>query len=165
MQLVKCKTSCSLWHRDQFVMRTKHANKSWLSPTSAVLQTVHKYYGCKCLLCWVHSFCPKRYRPVHSFKSTVFVYFVCAGLAWDKLILLQLYCTYGLRIGQWSKSVIVLLSCCIPQAQVHWFPINHHIGRIVVKAVRGGIRNTLNCQHIWQIWLIFLWTLWTNFIT
>ena len=43
--------------------------------------------------------------------------------------------TYCLWVGQRPEPVVVLLSCCIPQAQVHWFPINHHIGRVVVKPV------------------------------
>lgn len=44
--------------------------------------------------------------------------------------------TYGLWVRQRPESVIVLLSRCIPQAQVDWLPINHHIGRVIVKAVR-----------------------------
>lgn len=44
--------------------------------------------------------------------------------------------TYCLWVRQRPESVIVLLSCCVPQAQVYWFPINHHIGRVIVKAVK-----------------------------
>lgn len=48
-------------------------------------------------------------------------------------------CTYCLRVGQRPEPVVVLLSCCIPQAQVYWFPINHHIGRVVVEAVMKSV--------------------------
>lgn len=41
---------------------------------------------------------------------------------------------YRLWVRQWSEPIVVLLSRCIPKAEVHWFPIHHHIGRVVVKA-------------------------------
>lgn len=47
--------------------------------------------------------------------------------------------TYCLWVGQRPEPVVVLLSCCIPQAQVYWFPINHHIGRVVVEAVKKSV--------------------------
>lgn len=34
---------------------------------------------------------------------------------------------YRLRVGQWSKSVVVFLSSCIPETQVDWFAIHHYI--------------------------------------
>lgn len=41
--------------------------------------------------------------------------------------------THRLWIGKRPQSVIVLLPCCIPEAQVHWLSIYHHIGRIIIK--------------------------------
>lgn len=40
---------------------------------------------------------------------------------------------YRLRVREWPESVVVLLSCCVPQPQVHWLPIYHHICRIIIK--------------------------------
>lgn len=40
---------------------------------------------------------------------------------------------YRLGVGEWAESVVVFLSSCIPKAQVHWFPIHHNIGGVVVK--------------------------------
>ena len=45
-------------------------------------------------------------------------------------------CEYRLWVRQWSEPIVVLLSCCIPKAEIHWFPIHHNIGRVVVKAAR-----------------------------
>ena len=50
-------------------------------------------------------------------------------------------CRYRLWVRQWSEPVVVFLSCRIPETQVHWFTIHHHIGRIVVKAGRRGREN------------------------
>jgi hypothetical protein len=41
---------------------------------------------------------------------------------------------YRLWVGQWPESIIVLLPSCVPQSQIHRFPIYHHICRIVVEA-------------------------------
>lgn len=41
--------------------------------------------------------------------------------------------THRLWIGKRPQSVIVFLPCCIPEAQVHWLSIHHHIGRIIIK--------------------------------
>lgn len=43
-------------------------------------------------------------------------------------------CEYRLWVREWSQPVIVLLSCRVPETQVYWFPIDHHIGGVVVKA-------------------------------
>ena len=40
---------------------------------------------------------------------------------------------YRLWIGQWAKSVVVLLSSCVPKAQIDRLPIYHHVGRVVIK--------------------------------
>lgn len=65
---------------------------------------------------------------------------VLADIVWlMPLCVNALIYTYCLWVGQRPEPVVVLLSCCIPQAQVHWFPINHHIGRVVVKPVEREV--------------------------
>lgn len=59
-----------------------------------------------------------------------------------------LFCSYRLWVGQRPEPVVVLLPCCIPQAQVHWLPINHHIGRVIVKAGKGEVEIRLQSTLI-----------------
>lgn len=40
----------------------------------------------------------------------------------------------SLRIRKWTESVIVLLPSSIPEPKTDWFPIDHHIRRVIVKA-------------------------------
>lgn len=107
------------------------------------LQTVYRYYGYKALLCWVQRLCLKHYRPVNNSKSIQAKWkqcladtSLCTAVVWDKrLLMLRVNAyTYRLWVGQRPEPVVVLLSCRIPQAQVYWFPIDHHIGGVVVKA-------------------------------
>lgn len=52
---------------------------------------------------------------------------------------------YRLWVGEWAEPVIVLLSSCIPEAQVHWFAVHHHISRVVVKSMGGKrMRSAIN---------------------
>lgn len=44
--------------------------------------------------------------------------------------------THRLWVGKRPQSVIVFLPCCIPEAQVHWLSIYHHIGRIIIKPAK-----------------------------
>lgn len=44
-------------------------------------------------------------------------------------------CVYRLRVGQWAEPVVVLLSSCIPEAQVDWFAVHHDVCRVVVKSM------------------------------
>lgn len=34
---------------------------------------------------------------------------------------------YRLWVGEWAEPVIVFLAGCIPEAQVNWFAVHHHI--------------------------------------
>lgn len=42
---------------------------------------------------------------------------------------------YRLRVGQGPESVVVLLSCRVPQAQVHRLPVHHDVGRVIIEPV------------------------------
>jgi len=42
----------------------------------------------------------------------------------------------GLGVGEWSQSVVIFLSCCIPQSQADGLSINHHTGGVVVENCR-----------------------------
>ena len=57
--------------------------------------------------------------------------------------------TYGLWVGEWSQSVVILLTRRIPQAQVDWFTINHHICRVVIKPKCATNNSDLyDCRNI-----------------
>lgn len=34
---------------------------------------------------------------------------------------------YRLWVGQWAEPVVVFLPSCVPEAQVDWFAVYHHI--------------------------------------
>lgn len=55
--------------------------------------------------------------------------------------------TYRLWVRQRPEPVVVLLSRCVPQAQVYWFPIHHHIGRVIVKAVKEQAEISQSFSH------------------
>lgn len=46
---------------------------------------------------------------------------------------------YRLWIGEWAEPVIVFLPSCIPEAQVNWFAVHHHISWVVVKSVEERV--------------------------
>lgn len=49
--------------------------------------------------------------------------------------------TYSLRVGEWPQPVVVLLPSSVPQPQVDWLPIHHHVGGVVIEtagAEQGG---------------------------
>lgn len=89
-------------------------------------------------LCSVHALHRTNERQRENSLHGDAVTLKLTGLQLHLLRLHQSLCmrTYGLWVRQRPESVIVLLSRCVPQAQVYWFPINHHIGRVIVKAVR-----------------------------
>lgn len=81
---------------------------------------------------------------------------VHANIVWLTLVCAQLLLlcmnTYCLWVGQRPEPVVVLLSCCIPQAQVYWFPINHHVGWVVVEAVGRVSKLSILCfsNFLWD---------------
>jgi hypothetical protein len=60
----------------------------------------------------------------------------------------------GLRVGQRTKTVVILLSGGIPETEVDGLSIDHDIGRVVVKAVYRIIGNRNKCgdwiSHGWD---------------
>lgn len=56
--------------------------------------------------------------------------------------------TYRLWVGQWPEPVVVLLSGCIPQTQIHWFPIHHYVGRVVVEAVQRKVEISFKMKQL-----------------
>lgn len=40
----------------------------------------------------------------------------------------------SLWVGEWAKTVVILLSGGIPKSERDWLAINHHAGRVVVEA-------------------------------
>lgn len=55
----------------------------------------------------------------------------------------------GVRIGQWTQSVIVFLSCCIPESQLHLPNYSHQ-------------QNETKC-HI-KHFSVLMWTQWDFYI-
>lgn len=56
--------------------------------------------------------------------------------------------SYRLRIGQGAEPVVVFLSSCVPQSQVHRLPIHHYIGGVVIEpAGRQEGRSALAETH------------------
>jgi hypothetical protein len=56
-----------------------------------------------------------------------------------------------LRVGERTKTVVILLSCSVPEAKVNGFVVHHYIGRVVVKhsgnvVTREGIGGVRNQQ-------------------
>lgn len=42
---------------------------------------------------------------------------------------------HRLWVGERPQAVIVFLPGCVPQPQVHWLAVHHHVGRVVVEPV------------------------------
>lgn len=40
---------------------------------------------------------------------------------------------YYLWVGERPQSVVILLPCCVPQAQAHGYAVADHRGRIIVE--------------------------------
>lgn len=49
--------------------------------------------------------------------------------------------TYRLWVGQWTQPVVVLLTSCIPEAQIDRLAVHHHVSRVVVKSVGSKKRS------------------------
>ena len=42
----------------------------------------------------------------------------------------------SLWVRKWPQSIVILLTSCIPKAEVYWFTIYHDIRRVIVKHCR-----------------------------
>ena len=55
----------------------------------------------------------------------------------------------GLRFASWKRLLVFIeqgscymerfLTCSIPQPKVNWFPIDHHIGRVIIEAKMNAV--------------------------
>lgn len=52
-----------------------------------------------------------------------------------------------LRVREWSESVVIFLSRCIPEAQTYRLIVHHYARRIVVEADTQSQPCTQNHQH------------------
>lgn len=56
-----------------------------------------------------------------------------------------------LRIGQRSKTIVVLLTGRVPQSQIDWFAIDHHVRRVIVKSLWKKFRIIDYCLMIYVL--------------
>lgn len=51
----------------------------------------------------------------------------------------------GLRIGQWSQTVIIFLAGRVPQSKAYCYVVNNHRRCVVVKSLKEVIKQNLEC--------------------